>query len=148
MIGRADGDHLQVHGAGHVRRRLRLWGLVRARRDARAHGRGPLPLPPAARARRAHLFSRGVHAPRRREEERLDRAAGHLLHLRRVVDHQAHRLHAPAEDDRREFGREPVDPRAGKESEIPNFKGSDLGRFPLVRLIFGRAIIPRNGLEA
>ena len=38
--------------------------------------------------------------------------------------------------------------RAGKESEIPNFKGSDLGRFPLVRLIFGRAIISRNGLEA
>ncbi|KAK7239959.1 alpha-N-acetylglucosaminidase [Aureococcus anophagefferens] len=37
---------------------------------------------------------------------------------------------------------------AGKECEIPNFKGSSLGRFPLVSLIFGRAIISRNGLEA
>ena len=38
--------------------------------------------------------------------------------------------------------------RAAKESEIPNFKGSDLGHFPLVSADFGRAIISRNGLEA
>ena len=38
--------------------------------------------------------------------------------------------------------------RAAKESEIPNFKGSYLGRFPLVLADFGRAIISRNGLEA
>ena len=37
---------------------------------------------------------------------------------------------------------------AGKESDIPNFKGSYLGRFPLVSADFGRAIISRNGLEA
>ena len=41
-----------------------------------------------------------------------------------------------------------VTPRAAKESEIPNFKGSYLGRFHSFRLIFGRAIISRNGLEA
>ena len=41
-----------------------------------------------------------------------------------------------------------ADARAGQESEIPNFKGSYLGRFPLVRLMFGRASISRNGLEA
>ena len=38
--------------------------------------------------------------------------------------------------------------RAAKESEIPNFKGSYLGRFHSFRLILGRAIISRNGLEA
>jgi len=38
--------------------------------------------------------------------------------------------------------------RAGQESEIPNFKGSDLGRFHSFWLIFERAIISRNGLEA
>ena len=38
--------------------------------------------------------------------------------------------------------------RAGQESDMPNFKGSSLGRFPLVRLILGRAIISRNGVEA
>ena len=38
--------------------------------------------------------------------------------------------------------------RAAQESEIPNFKGSYLGRFPLVSADFGRAIISRNGLEA
>ena len=37
---------------------------------------------------------------------------------------------------------------AGKESEMPNFKGSSLGRVHSFRLIFGRAIISRNGLEA
>ena len=38
--------------------------------------------------------------------------------------------------------------RAAKESEIPNFKGSYLGRFHSFWLILGRAIISRNGLEA
>ena len=31
---------------------------------------------------------------------------------------------------------------------MPNFKGSSLGRFRSFRLMFGRAIISRNGLEA
>ncbi|KAH8054310.1 hypothetical protein JL722_9045 [Aureococcus anophagefferens] len=38
--------------------------------------------------------------------------------------------------------------RAARESEMPNFKGSDLGQFPLVSADFGRAIISRNGLDA
>ena len=42
-----------------------------------------------------------------------------------------------------------VEPRAAKGCEIPNFKGSNLGRvFHSFRLIFGRAIISRNDLEA
>ena len=44
---------------------------------------------------------------------------------------------APDSDDDVGFARAPATPakaanRAGQESEIPNFKGSDLGRFPLV----------------
>ncbi|KAH8046717.1 hypothetical protein JL720_16312 [Aureococcus anophagefferens] len=41
-----------------------------------------------------------------------------------------------------------ADYRAAKESEIPNFKGFDLGHFSLVSADFGRAIISWNGLEA
>ena len=41
-----------------------------------------------------------------------------------------------------------VHARAGKESEIPNFKGSDLGRFPLVSADFWTSDHLRNGLEA
>ena len=37
---------------------------------------------------------------------------------------------------------------AGNGRDVPDFKGSDLGRFPLARLICGRAIMSRNGLDA
>jgi len=49
-----------------------------------------------------------------------------------------------------EYGcRAAVDLRAGKECDIPNFKGSSLGRFPLVSAdFFARAIISRSALEA
>ncbi|KAH8083920.1 phosphorelay sensor kinase [Aureococcus anophagefferens] len=52
------------------------------------------------------------------------------------------------DDDDDDLRYRPAGDRAGKECEIPNFKGSFLGRFPLVSADFGRAIISRNGLEA